>query len=63
MSISTGQYCDPYRVDALDVNGFEASWMYWWKENVMLRLWVLQADNDTIDPLRLRFDLNVNFKR
>lgn len=45
------------------MDGFEASWMYWWKENVMIRVWALQADNDTIDPLRLRFDLNVSFKR
>ena len=41
------------------MTGFIAGWKYWWMDNVTFRLWALQADNDTDDPLRLRFDLDV----
>jgi len=45
------------------VTGFIAGWKYWWMDNVTFRLWALQADNDTDDPLRLRFDLDVKLTR
>ena len=45
------------------MDGFEANWNYWWKDNVMLRLWAISVDDGTNDPLRLRFDVNVSFKR
>lgn len=45
------------------MDGFDASWLYWWKENVTVKLHAIQADNDTIDPLRLRLDVVVALKR
>jgi hypothetical protein len=45
------------------LTGFVAGWQYWWRDNVTFKVWALQGDDDTDDPLRLRFDIDVNFKR
>ena len=46
------------------MNGFFGGWQYWWRDTVSFKVWGLQADGqadgDSVDPLRLRFDIDVN---
>jgi len=45
------------------MTGFIGGWKYWWSDAVTFRLWALQVDNNTDDPLRLRFDLDLKLTR
>ncbi len=58
-----GQDDTPKGVGPDGLTGFVAGWKYWWRDNVTFKVWALQADDETDDPLRLRFDVDVNFTR
>lgn len=51
----------PSAADGL--TGFVAGWKYWWQDNVTFRVWALQGDDGTDDPMRLRFDIDVKLTR
>ncbi|MDF1797939.1 MAG: putative porin [Planctomycetota bacterium] len=61
---SVGQDDVPISASAADgLSGFVAGWRYWYRDNVTLRVWAIQGDDGTDDPMRLRFDIDVNLAR
>jgi len=45
------------------LSGFVVGWKYWWTDDVTFKVWALSADDETDDPVRLRFDVDVNLRR
>jgi len=58
---SVGQDDLPIAVGAQGLSGFIVGYKYWWHDNTTLKLWGLQGDDETNDPLRLRLDLDISF--
>ncbi len=53
----------PLGVDPVDgLTGFVAGWKYWWTDTVTFKVWALTGDDETDDPMRLRFDIDVKLK-
>lgn len=63
-NFGVGQDDLPIGPSATDgLSGFVAGWKYWWRDNVTFRVWALQGDDETNDPMRLRFDIDVKLTR
>lgn len=45
------------------MDGLLAGWQYWWRDNISFKIWGLQAGNDISDPMRIRFDIDIELTR
>lgn len=56
-----GQDDVPISPGAVGLSGVVAGYKYWWHDNTTIKVWALQGDDETDDPLRLRFDIDIKF--
>ncbi len=56
-----GQDDVPIGPGADGLSGFVVGYKYWWHDNTTVKFWALQGDDETDDPLRLRFDIDIKF--
>jgi hypothetical protein len=56
-----GQDDVPISPGADGLSGFVVGYRYWWHDNTTIKMWALQGDDGTDDPLRLRFDIDIKF--